>query len=310
MPIVLGVGVSYSPLLYRQRSAWPAVSRLLVGEVTQPKSREKESEELLSDYERRIGASFEVAAEAIAKSRLDALIVITGDRGDSFDASNVPQMHIQVGGEVWADPAIRHLGEQSRTVRFACEETVGDLLAEELVRSGFDLSEGRGTFKPLGKAGHGLGAAASEAVGRLAADVPIVPIHVNCHVEPTVTGARLHSFGSALAAASALASQRIGILVSGGLSGDPEGAMAGWIDEVLDRWVLSRVIRGQSEAIAGIWSARSRTLKGCSAEIRLWAVAAAALEHAKCRASVIDYMPIHHAATGVGFVMWEQASCR
>ncbi len=310
MPIVLGVGVSYSPLLYRRRSEWPAISRFLVGDVTQPQSRELETDDLLSDYEGRIGASLELAMEAIARSRLDALIVLTADRGEQFDASNVPQVHIQVGGEVWADLAFRELGEPSRILRFTCQEAVAELLAEELVRCGFDISEGRKAFKPLGEAGRGIGLAASAAIERLAPDVPIIPIAVNCHVQPVVTGARSHAFGTALAQNCDLTHKRIGILVSGGLSGDPRGMMAGWIDEVLDKWVLLRITRGQSDAIAQIWGARSRTLKGSSAEIRLWMVGASALEHAGCQPRVIDYMAIHHAAAGVAFVTWEQAPCR
>ncbi len=310
MPIVLGVGVSYSPLMYRPRSQWPGISHYLVGEVTQPQSREREVAEVLATYERRIAASFEATCSVIQAGRLDALIVLCADRADVFDESNVPQLHVQVGGEVFGDPAIHELGEPSRALRFACDDPVADLLGEELVRVGFDVSEGRAAFKPLGKTGRGLGSAAAESVARFAGGIPIVPIHVNCHVEPTLSGERLHTFGRALAKAAALCDQRVGVLVSGGLSGDPRGPMAGWIDDVLDQWVLSRLVRGQSEQMAQIWAARSRTLQGNSAEIRLWMVAAAALEQANCRARVIDYMPVHHAATGIGFVAWEQPSCR
>lgn len=310
MPIVLGVGVSHSPLMYRQRSQWPAISRYLVGDVTQPQSREHECDETLAAYERRIGASFEAVRTVLQAGRLDALIVLCTDRADVFDESNVPQLHVQVGGEVFGDPAIDEIGEPSQALRFACDGPVADLLGEELVRLGFDVSEGRAAFKPLGKSGRGLGSSALEPVARFAAGLPIIPIHVNCHVEPTLSGARLHAFGGALAKASSLCDQRLGILISGGLSGDPRGSMAGWIDDVLDQWVLSRLVRSQSEQIARIWAARSRTLQGSSAEIRLWMIAAAALEQANCRARVVDYMPMHHAATGIAFVAWEQPSCR
>lgn len=310
MPIVFGVGASYSPLLYRPRSQWSAIARHLVGNVTQPKSREREDPALLANYERRIGAAFDTAANALDEARLDALVVLIADRGDMFDGSNVPQLHVQVGGEVWGDATIRCLGEPSRILRFACDGAVADLLAEELVRVGFDLSEGRGDFKPLGETGQGIGAAATAAVERLGRGLPLVPIQVNCHVEPTLTGARLDAFGVALAEAADFAAQRIGILVSGGLSGDPGGAMAGWIDDVLDEWVLSRLTRNRSTDIAQIWGARTRTLAGSSAEIRLWTVAASALGQAGCRARIIDYLPIHHAATGVGFVAWEPTPCR
>lgn len=310
MPIVLGAGVSYSPLIYRQRSDWPDVSDFLIGEVIQPEARASESEERLADFERRICGSFDELCGIIATAQLDALILLCADRGDMFDESNVPQLHIQIGGEVWGDGAIHELNEVSRMARFECDESAAELLIEELVRAGFDVSEGRREFRPLGNAGRGIGPAVAEAGRRLGAGLPVVPLHVNCHEEPTLSGPRLHAFGRALAAAADLTDRRLGILVTGGLSGDPEGPMAGWIDDVLDEWVLARIVRAQSAALARIWAARSRTLKGNSAEIRLWTVAAAALEEADCSARIIDYMPVHHGAAGVAFVAWEQTSCR
>lgn len=310
MPIVLGAGLSYSPLMYRPRSRWPAISEFLVGDIVQPESREGETEERLADYERRIAAGFAELAGAIDAAKLDALILLHSDRGDVFDLSNFPQMHIQVGGELWGNPAIPRIGEEAEEARWACDDTLAELLIEELVRRGFDISEGRGLFRPLGEAGRGVTPAAAEAAGRLGAGLPLIPVHINCHVEPVLPGRRLHDFGRALAQAAELAEGRIGVLVSGGLSGDPHGPMAGWIDDVLDRWVLTRLVRSQSCDIAHIWDARSRTLNGSSAEIRLWTVAGAALEEAGCQARLIDYMPVHHGAAGVGFVAWEQPSCR
>ncbi|MBB5708230.1 hypothetical protein [Sphingopyxis panaciterrulae] len=310
MSIVLGVGLSYSPLMYRPQSCWSAISDYLVGDVVQPAARESETSALLADYERRIASAFDELAGMIGAGNLDALILLHADRGDVFDLSNTPQLHLQVGGEIWSDLALSRLGEEASEARFTCDEAPAELLAEELVRRGFDISEGRALFLPLGGAGRGVSPAAGEAGRRLAGDLPLIPLHVNCHVEPTLPGLRLHDFGRNLAQAAALTGKRFGLVVSGGLSGDPGGAMGGWIDDVLDRWVLTRLVRGQSRDIAGIWDARSRTLQGNSAEIRLWTVAGAALEESGCRARLIDYMPVHHGATGMGFMAWETPSCR
>ena len=76
------------------------------------------------------------------------------------------------------------------------------------------------------------------------------------------------------------------------------------VDDVLDQWVLTRIRRGRSIDIGEMWGARSRTLSGSSAEMRLWVAAAAAFEHEGRRAKVIDYIPFHHAATGVAAVIW------
>ena len=310
MSIIMGAGLSYSPLMYRPRSSWSAVSDHLVGEAVQPAARADETGERLADYETRIAAGFDKLAGLIVDANLDALVLLHADRGDVFDLSNTPQLHFQVGGEIWGDPALSPLGEPSSPAHFPCDEALGEFLSEELVRRGFDISEGRAQFRPLGDKGRGASPALTEAAARLSGGLPIIPLHVNCHVEPVLPGRRLHSFGRALAQSAALTGKRLGLLVSGGLSGNPGGAMAGWIDDILDRWVLTRLERGQSRDVAQIWDVRSRTLQGNSAEMRLWTVAGAALEEAGCQARTLDYMPVHHGATGVGFMAWETTSCR
>ena len=60
-------------------------------------------------------------------------------------------------------------------------------------------------------------------------DLPVIPIHVNCRVSPALTGRRVRQFGVALGKAIALNKKRVGVLASGGLSGEPNGYMAGWM---------------------------------------------------------------------------------
>ncbi|MBP7336521.1 hypothetical protein [Niveispirillum sp.] len=305
MPIIMGAGVGYSPLLYRPRAQWEAVFRFLRKDAIQPKRSGTEDASVLDGYEARISQGFSALRQAIAGAGLDALILITADRGSQFDSSHVPQIHVQVGGEVWGDPAIAALGEAPQRHVFACEETVGDILAEELVRDGFDIAEARRAFKPVGHPGQGATPALIEAATRLAGELPIVPISINCHVAPVMTGVRIHRLGQALARAATLTDKRLGLLVSGGLSGDPQGDMAGWVDDVFDKWVLARLQRGRSADLVRVWDVPSRNLLAGTTEVRLWTAAAAALDQAGCPARVHDYMPIHHAAAGVAFVTWE-----
>jgi hypothetical protein len=310
MTIVVGAGLGYSPLLYRKRDEWEAVGEFLRKDAIQPKSAGTENDEVLGDYDRRISEGFSAIEQVLAKGALDALILITADRGSQFDNSHVPQIHLQIGGEIWGDPAIRALGESPRRLRFECNDPIAALLIEELVRDGFDIAEAKGEFKPIGDPEQGLTPAAAEALARVAAGLPVIPININCHVAPVMNGKRLHLFGHALSRAAGLTGKRVGILVSGGLSGDPGGRMAGWVDDVFDKWALTRIERGRSADLARVWDVASRTLHGGSTvEMRLWTAAAASLEHSNCRARVIDYMPIHHAAAGVAFVTWENSAC-
>lgn len=305
MPIIMGAALSYSPLLYRERGAWDAVSAFLRKGAIQPKSAAAEDGQVLDGYAERVRNGLSAIEQAIARAELDAIILLSADRGTQFDSSHVPQIHFQVGGELWGDPAIAALGEPARRLSLTGESEAGALIIEELVRDGFDLAEARDKFDPVGDPQRGLAPAAIEAASRVAGGLPVVAISLNCHVAPVIGGRRAHHFGLSLERAARLSVKRLGILATGGLSGDPEGRMSGWIDDIFDRWVLTRLERGRSRDLARVWDASSRTLLGSTAEVRLWAAAGAALEQAGCRATVHDYLPIHAAAAGTAFTTWE-----
>jgi protocatechuate 4,5-dioxygenase beta chain len=304
VPLIYGQAVSYSPLLYRPRERWSDVRAALTGEVVQPRAAEAETPERLDDQARRLDAAFWLAAERLADCALDALVVLVADRNRVFDETNTPQLHVFAGEAIWGDPARPDLGEPAAPAGFRCHAELGSHLAEELARDGFDVSETRGAFHPVGDPARGAGAPLVEPLLRLGVDVPIVPIHVNAHVEPSISGRRMAPFGASLARALALLPARVGVLASGGLSGDPGGAMAGWIDDVLDRWVLARLRFGRSADLGPIFDVRSQTLRGSAGEIRLWAAAGAACEAAGLRASDDGYAPLHHAAAGTAFMHW------
>ena len=307
MPLVFGQALSYSPLLYRPRERWGAVYDALAGAATQPLSALSETAETLDGYAHRINEAFWLAAERVAFSDLDALIVVVADRGRVFDASNAPQIHLYTGDQVWGDAARPELGEAADPVAIRCAGPLAGFLAEELASHGFDVSESSGTFRPAGDPERGAGPALVEPVLRLAVNAacPIVPLHVNCHVDPCIGGARIAPLGQALSRALALVPERVGILTSGGLSGDAGGYMAGWIDDVLDRWVLERLITGRSADLARIYEVESLTLRGSTREVRLWMLVGAAMEHAGARGRLDDYLPFHHAAGGTAFMHWE-----
>lgn len=305
MPLVLGLGCSYSPLLYRPRAQWSRLRDWLVGEVVQPKSAGDETLQRLDEYDERISRGFEALAEALDGARLDALVVLTSDRGRMFDESNFPQLHVFAGDELWGDPAIAELGEEPQRLVLPCARDLGVFLAEELAYAGFDVSEGRGVPRPLGDPEHGATPALVEPLARFATLIPIVPIHVNCWVPPRIAGDRMAPFGTALCRALDRAPQRVAILASGGMSGDPGGRMAGWIDDVLDRWAIGRLQTGRAAQIGRVFEMESLSLLGATQELRLWAAVGAAMERAGARAKLVDYFPLHHAGVGCGFMLWE-----
>lgn len=304
MPLVYGQALSYSPLLYRPRERWSEVRAALVGDIVQPRTAADETPERLDGYARRIDEAFWLAGERLDAAGLDALIVLVADDRRTFDDSNTPQLHVFAGYEIWGDPARVELGEAGDPVVFHCNAHLAAHVAEELARDGFDVSETSGLYTPLGDPQRGVVPALVEPLCRLAAGMPIVPIHVNCRVHPHISGHRMAPFGEALTRALDLTPLRTGVLVSGGLTGQPGEAMAGWIDDVLDTWVLGRLNTARSAQVGRIFDVRSQMLRGSAGEIRLWAAAGAACERAGLRPHADEYIALHHAAAGIGFMHW------
>ncbi len=304
MPLVYGQALSFSPLLYRERARWGDVRAALVGDIVQPRAAADETPERLDTYAQRLDEAFWFAGERLAAMRLDALVVLVADNGRVFDDTNTPQLHVFAGHDIWGDAARSDLGEAPDAVTFRCDAVIASQLAEELARDGFDVSEARGAFRPLGDPQRGAVAALVEPLDRLVVTIPIVPIHINCHVAPAISGRRMAPLGAALARALVHQPGRIGILASGGLSGQPGDVMAGWIDDVLDAWVLERLRTGRASDLGSIFEVESQSLRGATSEIRLWAAAGAACEAAGLRAVTDEYIPLHHAAAGIGFMHW------
>jgi protocatechuate 4,5-dioxygenase beta chain len=132
-------------------------------------------------------------------------------------------------------------------------------------------------------------------------DIPIVPIFMNEYFPPLPTAERCYNLGRALAQVLAERSERVAIYASGGLSHDPSGPRAGWIDEPLDRWFLERLERNDGEAIQHLFTFDSDTLRGGTGEIRAWITVAGTMQR---RATVVDYIRAHHSKVGLAFAYW------
>jgi protocatechuate 4,5-dioxygenase beta chain len=173
-------------------------------------------------------------------------------------------------------------------------------LLKELNRRGFHVSESK-ELKPLGRPKRGIGHAFTRPVVKVtpALNVPIIPFHVNAYFPPMPSARTCYELGQSIARVLKDRPEKVAIMASGGLSHDPRGPRAGWIDTPLDRWVLEQLRGGTSEALCHLFEFDSDTLRSGTGEIRSWIVIAGACSEA--RATIVDYIPAHHAVTGLGF---------
>ena len=307
MPIVLGIAVSHSPTLYRPRERWAGIYQQLIGDVPQPNRAETETPEMLDGYAKRVDAGFAELKKQIGAAKPDTVVVLSSDKGRVFNDTQVPQISVYVGEEIWGTTHYAEVGESpsdGEQVTLACHTEVSAWLADELTEEGFDVNLSR-FFKPMGAPEDGAGHALTDPVRQIVGlATPVVPVFINAHRSPAISGHRMPPLGRALASVLGERDERVVLLASGGLSGDPQGYLAGWVDERLDDWVLSRLRRGRSEQLGSIWDLDSSTVRGATAEVRQWIAVGAAMESLGAKASVVDYIRFHHAAVGAAFAYW------
>jgi protocatechuate 4,5-dioxygenase beta chain len=308
MPLGLGLAVSHSPLYYRPRERWEEIYQKLVIDVPQDNRADVEVPETLDQYEKQLNHGFDTLKEKLEAYQPDALVVAMSDTGRVFSQIHVPQLSVLVGDEIWGTTHYPELGEEptGEKVTIRVNQDVARWLVDELTEEGFDMNVNR-VFKPMGDPDNGAPQTLTEPYTRIAAElnVPVVPLFINSHLDPCITGHRMPPLGRAITKVLSERDERIAILGVGGLTGDPQGYLAGWVDELLDDWILSRLSRGRSEQLKTLWDIESITLRGATRSVRNWIVVGAAMEELGAKAKVIDYIRFHHANVGTAFAVWE-----
>jgi catalytic LigB subunit of aromatic ring-opening dioxygenase len=304
--IELGIASSHAPALFCPKEIWPKVYANIPDYMkgSQPHTAKLETSEVIEGYIKRINAAFDELRGQLESFRPDALVIVGDDEGDMFNDSNFPTINVFTGPEVWGATAPYYLDQDpaKSRVRIPVHSELAMVVLKGLMRRGFDPAHSS-RFNPVGRPERGVSHMVVYPGPKLYPkfDIPIVPIFLNEYYPPLPSGRRCWDLGVALADILKDRSERIAIFASGGLSHDPFGPRAGWIDEPLDRWLLERIAQNRGEELANLFSFDSATLHGGSGEIRAWIVAAGACQWP---ARVLDYIPIHHAKTGVAFAYW------
>ncbi|NIJ09220.1 protocatechuate 4,5-dioxygenase beta chain [Sphingomonas vulcanisoli] len=305
----LVLATSNAPSLYRDKRDWLRLyeSQLTEG-IPAPRELAAETDEVLDDHLTRIKHAQAALQERLGSVRPDALVVIGYDDGVMFNRVQVPQFCTYTGAEMTGSSAIAALGEavEDHKVTLKCNPEMAWEIHRELIDREFDMSY-MSVQNPQGRPEWGASSAflypgASFLDGL---DIPLIPVLINCRVDPMPSGGRCLDFGTALGQILDGLPQKFAVMAVGGLSHDPNGARAGWVDERLDRFVMDRAVRrGNAQRLRQMFDLESDAIQGGTGQIRTWLAAAAAAESVKARGQIIDYIPSYRAITGLGFAAW------
>jgi protocatechuate 4,5-dioxygenase beta chain len=291
--------------MFRSVEHWGAIHHALTDGVPQPREISGETVEVLQNYIHRIDEGFNGLKAQIEAYQPDAILVVGDDQGEVFTEANMPTFCLFTCAEAHGSVNISLINEpeEENHITLSCHAELALYLLNELNRKGFEISESK-EVKALGKPKRGMGHAFTRPVLKITPElnVPIIPLHVNAYFPPMPSARRCFELGRSIAQALKGRPEKVAIMASGGLSHDPRGPRAGWIDEPLDRWVLRRLETGDGEALCHLFEFDSDTLRSGTGEIRSWIVVAGAFSNVP--ATIVDYIPAHHAVTGLGFAYW------
>lgn len=304
----LGLASSHAPAMFEPKDMWPKIysRKPAYTHDSQPHTAKLETPDVIQAYIDRIQAAFAVLRQQLDAYQPDALIVVGDDQGDMFDTGLNSTFCIYTGESLWGldGTSYRPLAERQR-VNFPCHAALAQALLRGLMKRGFDIAVSS-EFTPRGNPDHGVSHMVAHPIPTLTPnlDIPIIPIFMNEYYPPLPTAARCYDLGVAIAQVLADRPERVAIYASGGLSHDPGGPRAGWVDEPLDRWFLERLERNEGEALKHLFMFDSDTMRGGTGEIRAWITVAGAMQRP---ATVVEYIRAHHAKCGLGFAYWPPA---
>ncbi len=306
MPIGLGLASSHSPNMFVPPEKWHIRYEMRTRLVPQPPAAKQETPEVIHACAARMTAGFDVLRQKISEYLPAAIIMVSDDQGEVFDReAGMPTVAIHSGESCSGSLNLGFLGADAPTDRITLKghPELAMFIARRLVEREFDLTVTH-KLRPLGDPKVGLSHGFTRTAPKLmpALDIPVILIFLNCYYEPLPTARRCLHLGRSLAAILKDRPERIAIYGSGGLSHDPMGPRAGWVDEPLDRFVLQSLADGEPDRLSGLYTVDSDTMRGGTGEIRNWLVTAGAMGDRK--ATIVDYMAVHHALAGIGFAYW------
>ena len=229
---------------------------------------------------------------------VQAAVFLSNEHFTNFFLTNFPQICVGVGERNWG-PTEEWLPIDK--VWIPGHEGLANHIMRYTLDHGFDPA-----FSHQLELDHGIMTVYYELDETM--QLPLVPIVMNCAVEPLMPLSRWFEFGKQLGAAirSFDGLERVAIVGCGGISHWIGNPRVGDIDDEFDRWFIERLERGEVESMLDMQDAEIQLAGNGNHEIRTWVAVAGAMNAAP--GVKLAYEPISPWITGMGVVQWDTGS--
>ncbi|HWL42102.1 MAG TPA: hypothetical protein VNQ73_04095 [Ilumatobacter sp.] len=310
MAVVYGACLAHAPTVFTPVEHWSELHRVLAHDVPQPAALVREDAEHLAAARVRLDDALAELTRGLREARPDLVVVVGDDQDEVFGAHNQPNLAIFTGAAAAGSTSFSLLGQDptDNVVTLPGSPEIAGRVVEHLLARAFTPAT-VAEIRAEGRRKVGLGHAFVRPfrwLGMAELGVPVLPVFLNAYHPPMLDGVTCHQLGLELYEVLDALSERVAIVGSGGLSHDPLGPLAGWIDSGLDEWVLGELAAGRAHRLARLFGHDATFYLGGTGEIRCWIVASAGFDGRP--ATVIDYLPLIHSVTGLGFVHWPVAA--
>lgn len=241
--------------------------------------------------ERFFGALQEVRARVLA-SQAQAIVMVSGEHFTNFFLDNLPQIAVGLGES--------HLGPVEKWLGIDRVNVPGEPDLAMAILGGTMMRGFQPALSHTLTIDHGFMTVYHALSPQ--ADLPLVPIIMNCTTPPLMTLQQCYDFGVALGESirGYAGVERVVLCGAGGLShfvGEPR---VGDIDEEFDRWFLSQLESGCPDLLD--MSNDELALAGNgTGEVRAWVAVAGAMQGSPT--TTLAYEPISEWITGMGVIL-------
>lgn len=248
-----------------------------------------------ADAAERFFGALQRVQDLVLSSGAQALVMLSGEHFTNFFLDNLPQISIGVGTSNLG-PVEKWLGIDR--VEVPGSPDLATAILAGTIERGFTPSLSHRLVID-----HGFMTVYNEIAPK--ADLPLVPVVMNCTTPPLMTLQHCWDFGVAVGESIRAFDglDKVAICGSGGLShfvGEPR---VGDIDEEFDRWFLRMLEADSPRELLDIGNDELMQAGNGTGEVRAWVSAAGAMAGSKTTA--LAYEPIYEWINGMGVVLHE-----